>query len=132
MIVGRRRAVLALGLLLAVAPLRAHHSLASEFDVDQPVKLTGRITRIEWVNPHAWFYIDVADEHGKTTSWRLQMGSPNSLVRRGWTKNSVNVDDIVIVEGSRAKDGSPMANIRCVVLPSGVRLFTGPAEGKTS
>jgi hypothetical protein len=131
-IVGRRRAVLALGLLLAVAPLRAHHSLASEFDVDQPVKLTGRITRIEWVNPHAWFYIDVPDAQGGTTAWRLQMGSPNSLVRRGWTKNSVRIGDAVTVDGSRAKDGSHMANIRSVVLPSGVRLLTGPAEGKTS
>ena len=128
-----QRAVLAgAGLLLAAAPVRAHHSLTSEFDLNRPVTLTGRVTRIEWVNPHAWFYIDVADEPGKTTSWRLQMGSPNSLVRRGWTKHSVNVDDVVTVEGSRAKDGSHMANIRCVVLPSGVRLFTGPAEGKTS
>jgi hypothetical protein len=93
--------------------------------------LTGRVTRLEWVNPHAWLYIDVADERGGTTSWKLQMGSPNSLVRRGWTKNSLRVDDHV-TEGSRAKDGSHTANIRSVVLPSGLRLLTGPVEGKTS
>jgi hypothetical protein len=118
--------------LLAVAPLRAHHSLTSEFDVNRPVTLTGRVTRLEWVNPHAWLYIDVADERGGTTSWKLQMGSPNGLARRGWTKNSLRVDDLVTVEGSRAKDGSRSANIRSVVLPSGLRLFTGPVEGKTS
>jgi hypothetical protein len=129
----RQRAVLlSVGLLLAVALLSAHHSLASEFDVDQTVKLTGRVTRIEWVNPHAWFYIDVTDAHGRATAWSLQMGSPNSLVRRGWTKNSVRIGDVVTVEGSRAKDGSHAANIRSVVLPSGLRLLTGPVEGKTS
>jgi len=128
---GQRAALVGAGLLLAIVPLRAHHSLTSEFDVSRPVTLTGRVTRLEWVNPHAWLYIEVTDEDG-TTSWKLQMGSPNSLVRRGWTKNSVRVGDIVIAEGSRAKDGSHTANIRSAVLPSGLRLFTGPVEGKTS
>jgi hypothetical protein len=128
-----RAVLVGAGLLLATAaPLAAHHSLTSEFDLARPVTLTGRVTRIEWVNPHAWFYVDVADEHGKATNWSLQMGSPNSLVRRGWTKNSVGIGDVVTVEGNRAKDGSHTANIRSVVLPSGLRLFTGPAEGKTS
>ena len=129
----RRRAVLAAaGLLLAAVPLAAHHSLTSEFDLNQPVALTGRITKIEWVNPHAYLFIDVRGDHGTVTNWGLQMGSPNGLVRRGWTRHSVSVGDLVSVEGSRAKDGSHVANIRSVVLPSGRRLFTGPVEGKTS
>lgn len=128
-----RAVLVCAGLLLATAaPLGAHHSLTSEFDLSQPVTLTGGVTKIEWVNPHTWFYIDVADAHGRTVGWSLQMGSPNSLVRRGWTKNSVGVGDVVTVEGSRAKDGSHAANIRSVVLPSGRRLFTGPVDGKTS
>ena len=130
---GRRWAVLvAAGLSFAAAPLGAHHSLTSEFDLAQPVTLTGRVTRIEWVNPHAYLYIDVAAAHGGATNWGLQMGSPNGLVRRGWTRHSVSVGDLVSAEGSRAKDGSHVANIRSVVLPSGRRLFTGPADGKTS
>ena len=130
---GRRWAVLvATGLLLAAAPLGAHHSLTSEFDLAQPVTLTGRVTRIEWVNPHAYLYIDVAAAHGRATNWGLQMGSPNGLVRRGWTRHSVSVGDLVTAEGSRAKNGSHVANIRSVVLPSGRRLLTGPADGKTS
>ena len=114
------------------AQLGAHHSLTSEFDLNRPVSLTGRVTRIEWVNPHAYLYIDVADAHGRTTSWGLQMGSPNSLVRRGWTRNSLSVGDVITADGSRAKDGSRVANIRSVVLPSRRRLFTGPTEGRTS
>ncbi len=90
------------------------------------------MTRIEWVNPHAYLYIDVAGAHGGATNWGLQMGSPNGLVRRGWTRHSVSVGDLVSAEGSRAKDGSHVANIRSVVLPSGRRLLTGPADGKTS
>ena len=82
--------------------------------------------------PNAWVYIDVTDAQGRTTSWSLQMGSPNSLVRRGWTKTSLKVGEVVTVEGSRAKDGSQSANIRSVVLPSGLRLLTGPVDGRTS
>ena len=128
----QRCPVVVAGLLLAAAPLGAHHSLTSEFDLNQPLTLTGRVTRIEWVNPHSYFYIDVADAHGRTTNWGLQMGSPNGLVRRGWTRNSVAIGDIVTAQGSRAKDGSHLANIRSVVLSSGRRLFTGPVDGKTS
>ena len=129
---GRRAALVGAGLLLVIAHPLAHHSLTSEFDVNRPVMLTGRVTRVEWVNPHAWLYIDVAGEHAGMASWRLQMGSPNSLVRRGWTRNSVRVGDVITAVGIRAKDGSEMANIRSVVLPSRVRLLTGPADGQTS
>jgi Family of unknown function (DUF6152) len=127
-----RAVLVGVGLALAAVAFSAHHSLTSEFDLNRPVSLSGRVTRVEWVNPHAYVFIDVADAHGRTTNWGLQMGSPNSLVRRGWTRNSLSIGDVVTAEGSRAKDGSQVANIRSVVLPSGRRLFTGPTEGKTS
>ena len=115
-------------LLLAV-PLMAHHSFSAEFDADQPIELTGGVTKIEWLNPHVWFFIDVSDEDGAVTSWGWEMGSPNGLMRNGWTRNSMKVGDIISVEGSAAKDGSNRANARVVILAeTGARLFAASSQ----
>jgi hypothetical protein len=120
------------GLLVASVPAIAHHSFAAEFDAKQPVKLTGTVTKVEWMNPHAYFYIDVKDEGGKVENWGLEMGSPNGLMRQGWTRNSLKIGEVVTVEGSRAKDGSLIANARSVVLAStGQRLFAGSSQNVT-
>ncbi len=119
------------GFLLAVRPVVAHHAFSAEFDADKPVTLTGTVTKIEWTNPHTWFYIDVKDETGKVTNWGLEMGSPNGLMRNGWTRNSMKIGHEVTVEGSRAKDGSNHANARAVILKStGQRLFAASSQGQ--
>jgi len=119
----------AITLLASAMPAMAHHSFAAEFDEHRPVKLTGTVTKIEWTNPHAYFYIDVRDERGKVTNWGLEMGSPNGLMRQGWTRHSLNTGDQVTVEGSQAKDGSKLANARSVVLASGQKLFAASSQG---
>jgi hypothetical protein len=107
----------------------AHHSFAAEFDSTKPIKLTGSVTKIEWMNPHAYFYIDVKDDKtGQTANWGLEMGSPNGLMRQGWTRNSMKVGDMVTVEGSAAKDGSNIGNARSVTLSTGTRLFAASSQ----
>jgi hypothetical protein len=113
----------AFAVTVAATPAMAHHSFAAEFEANRPVKLKGTVTKIEWMNPHAYFYIEVKDEPGKVTSWGLEMGSPNGLMRQGWTRNSMKIGDEIVVEGSQAKDGSDIANARSVVLGNGERLF---------
>jgi hypothetical protein len=119
----------ALTLAVAAAPVYAHHSFAAEFDAEKPVKLTGTVTKVEWTNPHAWIYIDVTDDAGKVANWAWELGSPTSLVRLGWTRNSLKVGTSVTFEGSRARDGSNTANARSVTLNStGQRLFGASSQ----
>ncbi len=112
--------------LLATAPLAvAHHAFAAEFDATKPVKLRGKITRMEWINPHAWMHLEVTGEDGKVETWMIEAGPPGALVRRGWTKKSVRPGTEVLVEGYQATDGALRANGRDVTFPDGRRLFAG-------
>jgi len=121
--------VAGMGLVVASAPAIAHHSFAAEYDASKPITLKGAVTKIEWTNPHARFYMDVKDDKGTVTNWNLELASPNVLTRQGWTRKSLEVGDQITVEGSLAKDGSKMANARVVTLANGKRVFAGSSGG---
>jgi hypothetical protein len=121
-------AVLALGLAATVAPALAHHSFAAEYDDKKPITLSGTVTKVEWLNPHARFYMDVKDESGKVTNWEFELASPNGLMRKGWTRNSLKPSDVVTVEGYRAKDGSNLGNARSINLADGRKVFAGSTD----
>lgn len=104
----------ALGVLWAAAPVSTHHSFSAEYDITKPVTLKGLVTKVEWMNPHTFFFINVKDESGKVTNWALEMGAPSALQKQGWTRNTLQVGDEVTVEGSLARNGSNLANANAV------------------
>ena len=110
------------------AAVFAHHAFAAEFNSNSPIEVEGTVIKIEWTNPHTYFYIEVETEDGDFEEWAMEMGSPNGLVRRGWSRNSLKIGDVVTVTGSRARDGKAKANAQSVVLDSGERLFSGTSQ----
>jgi hypothetical protein len=125
--------VLGLSLILAFGPRAfAHHSFAAEFDDTQPLKLTGTLTKVEWSNPHIWYYIDVKNPDGTTTSWALSGGAPGQLMRRGITKDLLQIGSTVIVDGFRAKDRSNNGFGRSITYPDGRNVLTATSQDQQS
>lgn len=120
-----RSAIVAAVVALSVSGVVAHHAFTAEFDANKPVKLTGAITKVEWINPHAWMYVDVKNPPDLADNWAIELAAPNAMIRRGWNKNSIPVGTLVVVEGWRAKNGTKKANGGTVLLPDGQRLFVG-------
>ena len=116
------------GVFCSVAPALAHHSFAAEYDRGKPIKFTGTVTKVEWMNPHIYYYVDVKDQLGKVTSYAVEGGTPNSLRRQGWGKDSLRQGDTVTVDGFMAKNGSNHVNGRSVTLPDGKKVFGGSAD----
>jgi len=117
--------------MCAVRPVPAHHAFAAEFDAAKPLKLRGIVTKVEWINPHAWIHIDVKKPDGSTEEWMVEAGTPNTLLRRGFTKASLQPGTVIKVDGYQSKDGALRANGRDLTLPDGRTLFLGNGEGGT-
>jgi hypothetical protein len=126
----RTLAIAGLGAALFTVPVVAHHAFSAEFDENKPVLLEGALTKADWVNPHAWIYIDVKDKEGKVVNWAVEMGPPNALLRRGWKKSSMQVGAILKVEGFAAKNGKEFANATNITMPDGTKIFAGTDEPK--
>jgi len=122
-------ALVVAGLGAAAAPA-AHHSFSGEFDVNKPIKLEGTVTKVEWINPHAWIHIDVKRPDGTVESWAIEGGTPNTLMRRGFTKDSLKTGTEIMVDGYLARDGSRKANGRDVTFTDGRKLFMGSPPGQ--
>jgi hypothetical protein len=123
-----RLAVFAMGLLSAAVPMLAHHSFSAEFDNSKPVSLQGTVTKVDWLNPHIWIYLDVKDNSGKVSNWQCEGGAPNSLTRNGWTKNDLKKGDSISITGTHAKDATNTCNASQVTLPDGRRVFAGSSN----
>ena len=124
--------VLISALLVSAVPVLAHHAFATEFDANKPVSMKGIVTKIDWANPHVWFYINVKTQSGTTENWGFEMGGPNSLRNSGWTKETMKIGDEVIVEGSLAKNGSRNVNAKNVTMAStGKKLGAASSQGNT-
>jgi hypothetical protein len=123
-------AVAALGVMCFVARTDAHHAFSAEFDQDKPVRLEGAVTKADWMNPHAWIYLDVKSADGPVVNWAIEMGPPSALLRRGWKKSSMQVGVILKVEGFAAKNGKEFVNASNITLPDGTKIFAGTDEPK--
>jgi hypothetical protein len=122
--------ILSVALLFSRSSAYAHHSFAAEYDADKPVQVTGAVTKVEWTNPHARFYVDVKDAEGAITNWNIELGPPLILRRLGWRSDSLKIGDQITVEGFSAKDGSRMANAKKVTLADGRSVFAGSTSGE--
>lgn len=122
---GTRLVVGVLGLLLAGASAFAHHAFSAEFDANRPLLLTGAVTKVEWVNPHAWIFMDVKGADGAVVNWAVEMGPPSALLRRGWNRSSMPIGSVITVDGYGAKHDRPVINAADVTLPDGKKVFAG-------